>query len=283
MTFVPRETFFNASKYSVLAYELSFQLGARSFQPPKTTEAAFCSKLVWFDVSRETFHRPSRRSAASTEAGASPRQTKRRKQNTSCFNTTNLFSAFMFHVKHGSPSKSDKIKCFTWNKPAYKITPRFDRTGYPDPLTKRYTVSPPRSSARTQRHSRLSSAAKGIAPKFAACFWNSDFPFIPLLQAFDMLCACMYRNSAKNCFTWNNPFKGRKNSPKKIGIQDQPAPFIKCEHSVLIGKYAHRPLPALFAPPYKLVPPSLKFFTKNPQITPQLTAIKSKARRWIHS
>ena len=95
---------------------------------------------------------------------------------------------------------------------------------------------PPHSSARTQRHSRLSSAAKGIAPKFAACSWNSDFPFIPLLQAFDMLCACMHRNSAKNCFTWSNPFKGRKNSPKEISIQDQPAPFIKCEHSVLIGK-----------------------------------------------
>ena len=129
------------------------------------------------------------------------------KQTASCFNTTNLFSAFMFHVKHGSSSKSDKIKCFTWNKPAYKITPRFYGTGYPGPLAKRHTVSPPRSSARTQHHSRLSSAAKGIAPKFAACFWNSDFPFIPLLQAFDMLCACMRRNSAKNCFTWNSPIQ----------------------------------------------------------------------------
>ena len=186
----------------------------------------------------------------------------------------------MFHVKHGSPSKGDKIKCFTWNKPAYKITPRLYRTGYPDPLAKRHTVSPPRSSARTQRHSRLSSAAKGIASKFAACFWNSDFPFIPLLQAFDMLCACMHRNSAKNCFTWNNPFKGRKNKNRHIGST-------RAFHKMRAQR-SHRQIraPAFtrsLCTAIQARPAILKILYKNPQITPQLTAIKSKARRWIHS
>ena len=57
--------------------------------------------------------------------------------------------------------------------------------------------------------------------------------FCRLLICFSPACTAILQ---KNCFTWNNPFKDRKNSPKKIGIQDQPAPFIKCEHSVLIGK-----------------------------------------------
>lgn len=189
----------------------------------------------------------------------------------------------MFHVKHGSPSKSDKIKCFTWNKPAYKITPRFYRTGYPGPLAKRHTVSPPALFGKNATPQRLSSAAKGIASKFAACFWNSDFPFIPLLQAFDMLCACMHRNSAKNCFTWNNPFKGRRNSLQKNRHIGSTRAFHKMR--------AHRSHRQIGAPAFtrslctaiQARPAILKILYKTPHITPQLTAIKSKTRRWIHS
>ena len=158
------------------------------------------------------------------------------KQSAGCFNTTNLFSAFMFHVKHGFPGKSDKIKRFTWNKPAYKITPRFYRTGYPGPLAKRHTVSPPRSSARTQRHSVWVLPPKALPQSLQLVFETLIFRlsrFYRLLICFSPVCTAILQ---KNCFTWNNQFKDRKNSPKKIGIQDQPAPFIKCEHSVLIGK-----------------------------------------------
>ena len=195
-----------------------FNLARDHFSRPKQPKQ--CSVQSSFDL---TFH-VKHFIELQGEAQHRQRQTHHPvEQSASYFNTTNLFSAFMFHVKHGSPSKSDKIKCFTWNKPVYKITPRFDRTGYPDPLTKRHTASPPpHSSARTQRHSRLSSAAKALPQSLQLVFETLIFRlsrFCRLLICFAPVCAAILQKIVSRETTHS---KTARIAPKKSAYRIDP-------------------------------------------------------------
>ena len=190
-----------------------FNLARDHFSRPKQPKQ--CSVQSSFDL---TFH-VKHLIDLQGEAQHRPRQAHHPvKQSASCFNTTNLFSAFMFHVKHGSPSKSDKIKCFTWNKPAYKVTPRFYGTGYPGPLAKRHTVSPPALFGKNATPQRLSSAAKAMPQSLQLVFETLIFRlsrFCRLLICFAPVCTAILQKIVSR---ETAPFKDRKNSPKKIDI-----------------------------------------------------------------